>query len=89
MREGTDGTMEEGNGKVNMGGFKVVCPFCDAPYDAEMLLKMETDLFGSDSAGVYKIDLVSTVDITCSKCGKLVYRKVYRREDINWDGVKI
>ncbi len=54
--------------------FKVLCPYCDAPFTA----KMTNDL--NYSEGSYTPDCVldkiyGNIDIICSNCSKLVYRK--------------
>jgi uncharacterized Zn-finger protein len=52
--------------------FKILCPYCNAVWDA----KMETDFdysMGSEYTGIYGEEV--TVEIFCSNCGKLVYKK--------------
>lgn len=51
---------------------KIVCPFCNAPYTA----KMETSFdycCGSEMTGIYGEEV--GVEIYCSNCNKLVYKK--------------
>ena len=53
--------------------FKIVCPFCRAAFTA----KMEDDLMACsdcDTCGGY---IQGTIDIICSNCNKLVYRKEF------------
>ncbi len=63
------------------GGFeaKPLCPFCSHPWSDDMVkLLYDEDNWGSDSMGSFtSIDWV--LDITCSSCLKLVYRKEGRR----------
>ncbi len=59
--------MEQKNKKL-----KIICPFCNAPYTAEM----EEDLFltGGCPTCDYK-DYSGTIDIICNNCKKIVYSK--------------
>jgi len=51
---------------------KILCPFCNEPYTAEMLIDLEEgndcDTCGGDSADL-------TVEIKCANCKKIVYKK--------------
>jgi hypothetical protein len=52
--------------------FKIVCPFCNAAFTAEM----ETDLDSSmscETCGPGPVE--GTIDVICTNCKKLVYRK--------------
>lgn len=59
-----------------MKELKIICPFCNAPYTAEMEANFnigegcETCRSGSCSG---------TVDVICSNCKKLVYSKEFDR----------
>lgn len=59
-----------------MTEFKILCPFCSAPYTAEM----EDDLYASTSgcstcgSGA---EINGTFTIVCSNCQKEVYKKEY------------
>lgn len=51
---------------------KIICPYCNAPYTATM----ETDFDysrGSEETGIYGEEI--TIEIFCSNCKKLVYKK--------------
>lgn len=53
---------------------KIICPYCSQPYTAIMLHKLWF------SEGSYTPDCVgskigSSIEITCTHCGKLVYKK--------------
>ena len=51
---------------------KIICPFCNEPFTAEM----EAEFYystGSEWTGMY--DESVTVEIKCSKCKKLIYKK--------------
>ena len=57
-----------------MENLKILCPYCNAPYTAEMLETLDI------CEGSYTPDCVGStirgkIDIHCSKCKKLVYRK--------------
>lgn len=59
---------------MNKDTYKVYCTYCDALWDAEMMEKLDL------SEGSYTPDCVCSrihgqIDITCSNCKKLVYRK--------------
>ncbi len=53
---------------------KILCPFCGAPYDAEMSRTLELLDQGGCSCGSWSQHL-DTIKITCSNCGKMVYEK--------------
>lgn len=53
--------------------FKILCPFCDAPYTAEMLIELEEYGEGCETCGPESADL--SLEIKCSNCKKLVYKK--------------
>jgi len=61
--------------EIETGELKILCPFCEAPYTA----KMKEDLHeteGCDTCG-YGEEIRGTITITCSNCGKVVYKKEY------------
>lgn len=53
---------------------KILCPFCNAQYTAEMTRELETLSDGSCSCGSWSHH-EDTVDIICSNCRKVVYTK--------------
>lgn len=56
---------------------KIICPFCNAAYTAEMVDELEIaggcDTCGDDG------DIYGTIDIICSNCKKIVYSKEIER----------
>jgi hypothetical protein len=64
-------------------GARPICVFCNAPWTDEMIRVYDVD--ASHGEGSYDFgpeDERATVDITCSSCERLIYRKEYRA----WDG---
>lgn len=64
-------------------GARPLCVFCNAPWTDEMVHVYDVD--ASHGEGSYDFgpeDMRATVDITCTHCGKLIYRKEYREEDM-------
>jgi uncharacterized Zn-finger protein len=61
--------------------FKIICPFCNAPYTAEMLTEFEYstgyESWGEnwESTSSYIEDVIGSVEIKCSNCGRVVYKK--------------
>lgn len=53
-------------------GLKIVCPFCNAPYSAEMEEDLEASL-GCETCGNSSISGV--IEIICDNCKKVVYKK--------------
>lgn len=53
--------------------FKILCPYCNAPYTAEMLLEVYESGGGCDTCGPDSADVL--IDIKCSQCKKTVYKK--------------
>lgn len=53
--------------------FKILCPFCNAPYTAVM--KDDLGLAGGCTSCGSWID--GSIEIYCSNCKKLVYKKEY------------
>lgn len=54
--------------------FKIICPWCNAPYTAEMNDGLSAAA-GCPTCGDASIS--GTIDIICTNCKKLVYRKEY------------
>lgn len=65
---------EQDEKRATTADLKVLCPYCNAVWTAEMLADLESttvyDTFG-ESAGPAR----GIIDIHCSKCGRLIYRK--------------
>ena len=62
-------------------GARPICVYCNAPWTDEMITVYDIDVkqgCGSYDFGPY--DQRATVDITCSTCGRLIYRKEFREE---------
>ena len=53
---------------------KILCPFCNAPYTAQMQEELEGWGGGCDTCD-YGSGASVTIEITCSNCGRVVYRK--------------
>lgn len=53
--------------------FKIVCPFCNASYTAEM----EDDLWASQGCETCGPEITGSFEIKCSNCKKLIYKKEY------------
>lgn len=51
---------------------KIMCPFCNAPYDADMETSFDYSM-GSEYTGIYGEEV--GVKIFCKNCKRLVYRK--------------
>lgn len=56
-----------------MSELKVLCPYCNEVWTAEMKEELES-AEGCDTCG-YGNEPTGNIDIICSHCGKLVYRK--------------
>jgi len=56
---------------------KIICPFCNADYTAEMLDNLSAeagfDTFGADGSA----EVVGKIEIKCSNCKKIVYLKEF------------
>ena len=57
-----------------MENLKILCPYCNAPYTAEMLETLDI-CEGSYTPDCVGSKIIGKIDINCSKCKKLVYRK--------------
>lgn len=51
---------------------KILCPYCNAPYTAKMETSFDYSM-GSEMTGAYDEEV--SVEIYCSNCKKLVYKK--------------
>ena len=58
---------------IEQTNFKILCPFCSAPYTAEMLIDLEEGGSGCETCGPESADL--KIEIRCSECKKIVYVK--------------
>lgn len=54
---------------------KIICPFCNAPYTAEMLMELWDEGIGCPSC--YSAHPKGKLEIKCTKCKKTVYIKEY------------
>lgn len=60
-------------------GARPLCVFCSAPWTDEMIHIYDIDArHGDDSYDFGPEDQRATLDITCSSCGRLIYRKEHR-----------
>lgn len=55
---------------------KIVCPFCDETYTADMLIDLESSMGECETCGYDP--KVSKIEIKCSSCKKVVYVKEYK-----------
>ena len=58
----------------NVNQLKILCPYCNAEWDAEMEAQLDAFNAGCETCG-YGASATFTVSITCSNCGRVVYRK--------------
>jgi len=59
-------------------GARPICVFCNAPWTDDMITVYDID--ASHGPGSYDVgpeNQQATVDITCSTCKRLIYRKEY------------
>lgn len=60
-------------------GARPICVFCNAPWTDAMIRVYDIDaIHGEDSYDFGPEDQRATVDITCSSCNRLIYRKEFR-----------
>lgn len=60
-------------------GARPLCPFCSKPWTDDMISVYDID--ASHGEGSYDFgpeNQRATVDISCSSCNRLIYRKEYR-----------
>jgi hypothetical protein len=75
-----------GNDKIVRGftsGARPICVFCNAPWTDDMIRVYDVD--ASHRAGSYDVgpeDQQATVDITCTNCKRLIYRKAFHSTEI-------
>ena len=53
---------------------KILCPFCNAEWTAEMDTELESYNAGCETCG-YGAEATFSVTIRCSNCNRIVYRK--------------
>ena len=58
----------------DMEEFKIICPFCNVPYTAEMKIELSNIGSGCPSCG-FGAGATMMINITCSNCKRVVYRK--------------
>ena len=56
------------------GELKIICPFCNAPYTADMNTNYERLSSGCDTCG-YGAEHTENIEIKCNNCHRLVYTK--------------
>ncbi len=63
----------------NMNKLKILCPFCNKEWTAEMLIQMEDAGIGCSSC--YIPHIKGKIEIRCDNCQKIVYIKEYDEFD--------
>ncbi len=59
-----------------------LCPFCSKPWTDDMIRVFDIDAqHGEGSYDFGPEDQRATIDITCTSCERLIYRKEYRADD--------
>ena len=62
-------------------GARPICVFCSAPWDDAMIRVYDVDArHGEGSYDFGPEHERATIDISCSSCERLIYRKEYRRD---------
>lgn len=51
----------------------ILCPYCDAPFTAQMLVDLEESAISCYTCGPESANL--KIEIKCSNCQRLVYKK--------------
>lgn len=65
-------------------GARPLCVFCSSPWTDDMIRVYDVDAqHGDGSFDFGPENEKATVDITCTTCGRLIYRKEYRDSEIN------
>lgn len=60
-------------------GARPICVFCNAPWTDDMIRVFNVDArHGQGSYDFGPEDERATIDITCTSCERLIYRKEYR-----------
>lgn len=52
---------------------KIICPFCNAPYDAVM----RSDLYTAGGCETCGPSIEGEIKVVCTNCKKVVYKKEY------------
>lgn len=60
--------------KENLG-FKIICPFCNQPFNAKMLSTLEACDNGNSLDESTYATLEGKIEIYCNRCKRLVYKK--------------
>ena len=59
--------------KPKTSEFKILCPFCDAPYTAKMIVELEEYSEHCETCGPESPNL--SLEIKCENCKRTVYKK--------------
>ncbi len=72
-------------GKIKEGfqpGARPICVFCNAPWTDDMIRVFDVDACHGEGSYYFGPENErATVDITCSSCNRLIYRKEYEAND--------
>jgi hypothetical protein len=80
--------MNESKKEVGAGfapGACPICEFCKVPWTEDMIKVLDVDAYHYEDDDGYDAgpqDQQATVEITCSNCNKLIYRREYKDKDI-------
>ncbi len=66
-------------------GARPICVFCNTPWTADMMaVYAEAEEEGDYYGGSYVVGVECAIDITCSSCERLIYRKEYSVRNRSW-----
>ena len=60
---------------IDIEELKILCPFCNKSYTAEMIEKFDYSMASCQSGGTYESEMDYEIEIKCDNCKKIVYRK--------------
>lgn len=68
-------------------GARPICAFCNTPWTDEMIsvLNESTIEWGYYEGETYGVDVKTNIDVTCSSCKRLIYRKEIVRRTSGYD----
>jgi transcription elongation factor Elf1 len=58
---------------VNKEEFNIICPYCNEPHSASLILDIEEDYGGCVTCGPASADV--EIEIKCKGCDKVLYKK--------------
>ena len=83
-KSGKNGTKGMGRVMSEKRVIKFVCPYCNNELNEPEANELKMDYDSCDSDPVYGVSVGGSIEIKCSRCEKLIYKKPFINRDVDY-----